>query len=426
MRTFMDKDFLLENEMAKTLFRKYAEHQSIYDYHNHLPPREIAERRKYENLTQLWLAEDHYKWRAMRVCGVDERYITGSASEYEKFQKWAEVMPQLAGCPLHHWTHLELQRYFEIYTPLTPQTAPAIWEETAEKLKAYDAVSLLEKMNIRVLCTTDDPADALQWHRKIAADPTISFQVLPSFRPDKYLGGNPDAERALCEKFGTDNLPEALEKALDYFCANGCKVADHGFIRFSYLSGTQQARLMHLLGRAYHARGVAMQLHLGAIRNQNPRIYEAIGPDAGGDSVGLTTDPFQLGALLGDLARENSLPKTVLYNLNPADNAVFSTMAVSFAPNIQFGAAWWFNDTLRGMRRQLSELMENGLLANSIGMLTDSRSFSSFPRHEYYRRILCQKLGELVEDGQYPVDEKTLGRIVEKVCGENAKAFFGF
>ena len=423
MKPFMDKDFLLDTPTARHLYHDYCEALPICDYHCHLSPKEIYENAQPTDISALWLSGDHYKWRAMRSCGVDERYITGSASEYEKFQKWAEVMPQLAGCPLHHWTHLELQRYFEIYTPLTPQTAPAIWEETAEKLKAYDAVSLLEKMNVRVLCTTDDPADALQWHRKIAADPTISFQVLPSFRPDKYLGGNPDAERALCEKFGTDNLPEALEKALDYFCANGCKVADHGFIRFSYLPGTQQARLMHLLGRAYHARGVAMQLHLGAIRNQNPRIYEAIGPDAGGDSVGLTTDPFQLGALLGDLARENSLPKTVLYNLNPADNAVFSTMAVSFAPNIQFGAAWWFNDTLRGMRRQLSELMENGLLANSIGMLTDSRSFSSFPRHEYYRRILCQRLGELAESGQYPADEKALGQIVENICGKNAAAF---
>ena len=261
MKAFMDRDFLLENETARTLFHKYAENQPIYDYHNHLPPREIAERKQYENLTQLWLAADHYKWRAMRACGVDEQYITGDAPEYEKFQKWAEVVPQLVGCPLYHWTHLELQRYFEIDTPLTSETAPAIWAETKEKLKAYDAVSLLEKMNVRVLCTTDDPADTLEWHKKIAADPTIPFRVLPSFRPDKYLGGNPDAERALCEKYGTDSVPEALEKALDYFCENGCKVSDHGFSKFAYVPGRKQAELLHVLGKAYHAHGVAMQLH---------------------------------------------------------------------------------------------------------------------------------------------------------------------
>ena len=423
MKAFMDRDFLLENETARTLFHKYAENQPIYDYHNHLPPREIAERKQYENLTQLWLAADHYKWRAMRACGVDEQYITVDAPEYEKFQKWAEVVPQLVGCPLYHWAHLELQRYFEIYAPLTPETAPAIWEETKEKLKAYDAVSLLEKMNVRVLCTTDDPADTLEWHKKITADPTIPFRVLPSFRPDNYLGGNPEAERALCEKYGTDSLPEALGKALDYFCENGCKVSDHGFSRFAYIPGTKQADLLHVLGKAYHAHGVAMQLHLGPIRNQNPRLLAEVGPDAGGDSVGLTTDPFQLGAFLGELEREGCLPNTILYNLNPTDNAVLSTMAVNFAPKVQFGAAWWFNDTIRGMRRQIDELMENGLLAKSVGMLTDSRSFSSFPRHEYYRRILCQRLGELAESGQYPADERTLGQIVENICGKNAAAF---
>ena len=247
--------------------------------------------------------------------------------------------------------------------------------------------------------------------------------MLPSFRPDKYLGGNPDAERALCEKYGTNSLPEALEKALDHFCANGCKVSDHGFSRFSYQPGTPQAELLHFLGKAYYAHGVAMQLHLGPIRNQNPRLLTSIGPDAGGDSVGLTTDPFQLGAFLGDLEREGCLPNMILYDLNPADNAVLATMAVNFAPKVQFGAAWWFNDTIRGMRRQLDELMENGLLAKSVGMLTDSRSFSSFPRHEYYRRILCQRLGELVESGQYPADGKTLGRLVENLCWKNAAEF---
>ena len=423
MKEFMDKDFLLENETARTLFHKYAEHQPIYDYHNHLPPREIAERQKYENLTQLWLTADHYKWRAMRTCGVEERYITGNAPEYEKFQKWAEVVPQLIGCPLYHWTHLELQRYFDIHTLLTPETAPAIWDETREKLKGYDAVSLLEKMNVRVLCTTDDPMDTLEWHKKIAADTTIPFRVLPAFRPDRYLGGDPGAEHALCEKYKTNSLTVALGKALEYFCENGCKVSDHGFSHFVYDSDSPQAELLHFLGRAYFTHGVSMQFHFGALRNQNPNLYAAVGTDAGGDSVGCTTDPSQLGAFLADLTHENSLPNTILYNLNSADNAVLSTMAVNFAPKVQFGAAWWFNDTIRGMRRQIDELMENALLAKSVGMLTDSRSFSAFPRHEYYRRILCNRLGELVESGQYPADETTLGRIVENICAKNAAEF---
>ena len=337
--------------------------------------------------------------------------------------KWAEVLSQLIGCPLYHWAHLELQRYFDIYEPLTVESAPAIWDQTKEKLKSYDAVSLLKKMNVRVLCTTDDPIDTLEWHKKIAEDPTIPFRVLPSFRPDKYLGGNPEAERALCEKYGTEDITSALGLALDYFYKYGCKVSDHGFSRFSYTPGTQQAERMLFLGGRYAECGITMQLHLGPIRNQNPLLYSIFGPDAGGDSVGLTTDPFQLGAFLGDLDRENHLPNTILYNLNPAENTVLSTMAVNFAPKVQYGAAWWFNDTLRGMRRQIDELMETGMLAKSVGMLTDSRSFSSFPRHEYYRRILCNRFGELVENGLYPSNIETLGQVVENICGKNAVAF---
>lgn len=426
MNNFMDADFLLNNETAKTLFHKFAENQPIYDYHNHLSPKDIAEHRQFHDLTELWLEADHYKWRAMRACGVDERYITGDAGAYDKFLKWVEVLTQLVGCPLYHWTHLELQRYFEIYEPLTLESAPAIWEQTKEKLKSYDAVSLLKKMNVRVLCTTDDPIDTLEWHKKIAEDPTIPFRVLPSFRPDKYLGGNPEAERALCEKYGTDDITSALGMALDCFCEFGCKVSDHGFSRFSYIPGTQQAERMLFLGRQYAERGITMQLHLGPVRNQNPQLFSTFGPDAGGDSVGLTTDPFQLGAFLGDLDRASHLPNTILYNLNPAENAVLSTMAVNFAPKVQYGAAWWFNDTLRGIRRQIDELMETGMLAKAVGMLTDSRSFSSFPRHEYYRRVLCQQLGSWVEEGMYPADWDTLGEIVKGICHENAKNYFGF
>ena len=428
MKAFMDKDFLLENETARTLFHKYAENQPIYDYHNHLPPREIAERKQYENLTQLWLSADHYKWRAMRACGVDEQYITGDAPEYEKFQKWAEVVPQLVGCPLYHWTHLELQRYFEIYAPLTPETAPAIWEETKEKLKAYDAVSLLEKMNVRVLCTTDDPADTLEWHKKIAADPTIPFRVLPSFRPDNYLGGNPDAECALCEKYGTGSLPEALGKALDYFCENGCKVSDHGFSRFAYVPGTKQAELLHFLGKAYHAHGVAMQLHLGPIRNQNPRLFAEVGPDAGGDTISDTIPIASLAALLDRLAERDALPKTILYTLNASDYNKLAACAGCFYDasargKMQFGAAWWFNDHIDGMAAQLKTLANIGVLSRFIGMLTDSRSFLSFPRHEYFRRILCELVGGWIEKGLAPADYDGIGEIIRDVCFNNVRDY---
>lgn len=435
MKTFMDADFLLDTETGKTLFHIYAENQPIYDYHNHLSPREIALRQKYENLTQLWLAGDHYKWRAMRACKVEERFITGDAPEYEKFLKWAEVIPQIPGSPLYHWTHLELQRYFEIYEPLTPQSAPQIWEKTREQLKNYDAVILLNKMNVRVLCTTDDPADTLEWHNKIRHDTSIPFRVLPSFRPDKYLDMDASDFATSAKRLEAatgvtitdlDSLKEALYCALDHFAAMGCRVADHGFSKFSYVPGTKQAELLRFLGEQYYKRGIAMQMHLGAIRNQSPKLFSTLGADAGGDSVGVTTDPFQLGTLLGDLERGGYLPNTILYNLNSAENTVLATMAVSFAPKVQYGAAWWFNDTLRGMRRQIEDLMENGLLAQSVGMLTDSRSFSSFPRHEYFRRILCQKLGELVESGQYPADMEQLGKLVTNVCCENAARFLSF
>lgn len=418
MTPFMDRDFLLDSPAAKTLYHDYAENCPIYDYHNHLSPREIAEKRCFANLTELWLGGDHYKWRAMRACGVDEERITGSAPAYEKFLAWAAVVPQLAGCPLYHWTHLELQRYFGIYEPLSPKTAEMIWNKTCEMLPAMDSVTLLNMQKVKLLCTTDDPADTLEWHKKIAEDPTIPFKVRPSFRPDRFLNLTVP---------GCTTLEEAkafLSKALDKFETAGCKVSDHGFAHFSYVRGTETAELLLWLGEEYCRRGMAMQLHLGPIRNQSPRILQKLGADAGGDSVGVTTDPFQLGAFLGDLEAKGCLPNTVLYNLNPAENAVLSTLAATFAPKVQYGAAWWFNDNLRGMQRQIDEIMETGNLAKSVGMLTDSRSFSSFPRHEYFRRILCGRIGRLVEDGLYPDDMETLGNIVENICWKNAKEFF--
>ncbi|MDO4982789.1 MAG: glucuronate isomerase [Eubacteriales bacterium] len=433
MKKFMDKDFLLNSDCAGELFHTYAEDCPIYDYHNHLSTEDIAKRRVFKNMTELWLECDHYKWRGMRQCGVDEKYITGDAPDREKFLAWASVMPKLVGSPLYHWTHLELQRYFDYYEPLSEKNALEVWELGNERLKSYDAVSFLEHMNVKALCTTDDPADSLCWHKAIRDAGNVPFKVLPSFRPDKYIDLDAPDFRANAEKLGNeygvevkdlDSLKEALSKALDRFVECGVRVSDHGFSRFSYVRGTEKAELLHWLGCEYAKRGIAMQCHLGPIRNQSPRLLSSFGPDAGADSVGLTTDPYMLGAFLGDLEKDGALPKTVLYNLNPAENAVISTMAATFAPKAQYGAAWWFSDTLRGMERQIDELLETASLSASVGMLTDSRSFSSFARHEYYRRILCNKLGELVESGQYPADTEGLGKIVQDVCCNNAKNFF--
>ncbi|MBQ1477479.1 MAG: glucuronate isomerase [Erysipelotrichaceae bacterium] len=427
MKTFPDKDdFLLDSGTARELYHKYAEKQPIFDYHNHLSPKDIAEHRHFHDLYELWLETDHYKWRAMRANGVDERYITGNASAYEKFEKWAEVLPRLVGSPLYHWTHLELWRYFGIYEPLTSVNAMRIWKKTKEMMQGegYDAVSLLKKMDVRVLCTTDDPADDLRYHRQIREDDTIPFKVLPSFRPDRILSKDEDAIRELMEKYETEDLKEALSRALDHFRENGCLVSDHGFSTFEYGKDEEFSRLMIFLGKEYARRGIVMQMHLGPIRNNSPKLLASYGKDAGADSVGMVCDPIALSSFLGALEYQDALPKTILYNLNPCDNSVLSTMAGNFAPRVQYGAAWWFNDHYRGIRAQLDELMETGALASSVGMLTDSRSFTSFVRHDYFRRILCQKLGELVESGMYPDDMDTLGKIVEDVCYGNAESFF--
>ena len=430
MNEFMGRDFLLTTDTASRLYHGYAENQPIYDYHNHLSPREIAEHRRFHNLTELWLEADHYKWRAMRACGVDERLISGDAPAWDRFEAWASVMPRLVGSPLYHWTHLELQRYFGIYDVLCPGTARSIWDRTSEMMEGdgFDAVSLLEKMNVKVLCTTDDPIDDLRWHKEIAADSSIPFKVLPAFRPDKYLSGTPEALKEnsarLCEKYNTGSVESALGRALDYFCQMNIVVTDHGFSVFDYGANSRLTKLMDFLGREYARRGVVMQLHLGPIRNNSPRLMSLIGPDAGGDSVGRTADPFVMSAFLGKLENEGNLPRTILYNLNPNDNRMLSTMAGNFAPKVQYGAAWWFNDHIRGMRDQIDELMETNALSSSVGMLTDSRSFTSFVRHEYFRRILCARLGELVESGQYPADIETLGKIVSDICYNNAVNFF--
>ena len=460
MRAFMDRDFLLHTATARTLYHDYAADCPIMDYHNHLNPREIYQRRRYENLTQLWLEADHYKWRVMRVCGVPEYYVTGNAPEYEKFEKFASVLPHLIGSPVYHWAHLELQRYFGISTPLTAATAREIWDKTSAMLRGegFDAVSLLDKANVKILCTTDDPADSLEWHLKLKEDKEVPFRTLPSFRPDRFLHIDQSAWSAavaqLAARYGEitdwDSLCAALTKSLDFFCEVGCRVTDHGFIRFRYGVGdpapvvekamkgealteseiaTYQGALLRFLAGEYHRRDLTMQLHLGPIRNNSPRLVSSFGADAGGDSIGLATDPFQLSAFLGDLDGSDTLPKTILYNLNPADSAMLSTMAVNFAADgakVQYGAAWWLLDHIRGISEQIDQLMETGLLSGSVGMLTDSRAFTSFARHEYFRRILCNKLGALVEEGQYPCDIPTLGEMVRDICHRNAVNYFGF
>ena len=459
MKAFMNEEFLLTNETASKLFHEFAKECPIIDYHNHLSPKDIYNRRKYENLAQLWLEGDHYKWRCMRVCGVSEEYVTGNASEWDKFYAFAKIMPRLIGSPVYHWAHLELQRYFCINTPLTAETAKEIWDKTCRMLKCdeFDTVSLLDKMKVKVLCTTDDPADTLEWHIKLAED-EMPFKTLPSFRPDRFLHIDQTnwkhAIEQLGEKYGKitdwDSLLTALKKSLDFFCSVGCKVTDHGFIHFRYAKGdgasvmtkamagerlteeeiaVYQGALLRFLAEEYAGRNLTMQLHLGPIRNNSPKLFNSFGADAGGDSMGEITNPFLLSEFLGDMEKADKLPKTILYNLNPVDSAMMSTMAVNFASHgakVQYGAAWWLLDHIRGISDQIDQLMETGLLSASVGMLTDSRAFTSFVRHEYFRRILCNKIGALVEDGQYPYDIETIGEIVENICWKNAVEYFEF
>ena len=420
MKKYLGEDFLLTTETARHLFFDYAKDMPIYDYHNHLSAKDIAEHRCFANLTELWLEGDHYKWRAMRAAGVGEELVTGDAPAYEKFKAWAAVMPGLVGSPLHHWCHLELRRYFGIDMVLTPATAEAIWNKTREMLAGdgFDCVSLLKKMNVRVLCTTDDPADSLEWHKKIREDETIPFKVFPSFRPDKYCSGSAD-DAVLCEKYGVSDINEALVKALDFFCENGCVCADYGAGEFN------DNPVLRMLAAEYKKRGIVMQLHLGPMRNVSPRLMKSYGRDAGGDSLGSCINAEVVAGFLSALEEQDALPKTMLYNLNPSDNRMLATLAGDFAPTVLFGAAWWFNDHIRGIRSQLGELMENGALASTPGMLTDSRSFTSFVRHEYYRRILCDVIGELVEQGLYPGDMETLGALIQDICYNNAERIFG-
>ena len=457
MKAFMDKDFLLSTEMAKHLYHEIAEDLPIIDYHCHLNPQEIYEDRQFENITQVWLGGDHYKWRLMRSAGVEEKLITGDASDREKFQKWAETIGLAVGNPLYHWSHLELRNYFGYDGILNGDTAEEVWQLCNEKLKVLSARKLIEGSNVKALCTTDDPADSLEWHKKIAEDESFGVKVLPSYRPDKAMGIEKadylDYLKRLGEIGSFSQLVEVLKRRLAFFVSFGCRVSDHGMEAVPYAPATadeveaifQKRRagvlptaseekqfktaLLLELGREYHRLGVVMQLHFGVTRDNSRRVFRALGPDAGVDSIGDAPSIKELAAFLGALDDTGELPKTILYSLNPNDNAALVTVMGAFqtgeaVSKLQHGSAWWFNDHKAGMIEQLTTLAADGYLAGFVGMLTDSRSFLSYVRHEYFRRILCELIGSWVENGEYPNDESALRTIVEGISIKNAERYF--
>jgi len=462
---FMDGDFLLETRTARRLFHDHAKDQPIFDYHNHLPPCDIAENRRFSNLTEIWLEGDHYKWRALRANGVEERLITGDAPPYEKFLAWAKTVPHTLRNPLYHWTHLELQRYFGIETLLNERTAPAIWEQANAMLRSPEmtAQGILTKFKVAALCTTDDPTDDLAYHKAIRSA-GLATRVYPAYRPDKALAVNTvaafnDWVERLAGAAGMEiaALPDflaALDQRHLYFHEQGCRLSDHGLphcyadlptesaaaaIFEKSRSGRQvstdeheqfAAFLMVFFGRLDALRGWTKQLHLGPLRNTRTRAFETVGPDAGFDSIGDFPQAESLARFLDRLDRENALPKMILYNNNPVDNYTVATMVGNFQDGsmpgkMQFGSGWWYLDTKEGIEWQLNALSNNGLLSRFVGMLTDSRSFMSYPRHEYFRRVLCNLIGREVENGQIPDEAELIVPLVENICFRNAVNYFG-
>ena len=466
MKAFMDKDFLLTTETAKRLYHEAAADCPIIDYHCHINPREIYEDRRYENITQVWLGGDHYKWRLMRCAGVPEKYITGNAGDYEKFQKFAEVLSRSIGNPVYHWSHLELQRFFGYHGALSPKTADEIWALAHAKLNSegFSVRGLIAQSNVKLICTTDDPLDNLEWHQKLFADNSFQTKVLPAWRPDKamniekpefaeYLHKLGNAAKVTITSFAS--LKEALRARLAYFDENHCSLSDHALDYAMYVPATEaeierifadtlagkvpsadevlkfKTAFMLFLAGEYRRMNWVMQLHYGCTRNNNPVAFDALGTDTGFDAIDTYTPSKQLAQLLGAMEAADGLPKTVLYSLNPGDNAAIDSVCGCFQNDeavgkIQHGSAWWFNDHLQGMTEHLVSLANLGYLAGFIGMLTDSRSFLSYPRHEYFRRIVCRQLGTWVEDGLYPGDFETLSAIVKGICYENAAAYFAF
>jgi glucuronate isomerase len=466
MKNFLDKDFLLTTETARRLYHEYAADLPIIDYHSHLPPDQIAGDINFENITQVWLNGDHYKWRAMRANGVDEDYITGKKTDLEKFEQWAATVPYTLRNPLYHWTHLELQRYFDIHDLLSPVTARQIYDESSKKLQSpeYSIRNIIKNKNVEVICTTDDPLDDLAYHQKIKAD-GYEVQVLPTFRPDKAMNADDLAALNLyIDKLqviaGTaintiDAYLWALKGRHDYFAANGGRLSDHGleqvyaedytdaeiadiFIKIrsnQSLDVTEalqfKSAMLYNFALWNHEKGWVMQLHLGALRNNNARGLSELGPDTGWDSIGDFSQGRALSKFLNRLDTTNQLSKTILYNLNPADNELMASMTGNFndgsvAGKIQFGSAWWFLDQKDGMTKQMNALSNIGLLSRLVGMLTDSRSFLSFPRHEYFRRLVCNLFGDDIENGELPNDVEWTGKIVQDICYYNAKNYFNF
>lgn len=466
MKQFMDQDFLLSTETAKTLYHNFAAQMPILDYHCHINPKEIAEDMKFENMTQVWLGGDHYKWRQMRSNGIDEYYITGDAPDREKFQKWAETLEKAIGNPLYHWSHLELQKYFGYQGALNEETAEEVWNLCNEKLQ-QDSLSVRKMIlssGVTLICTTDDPIDTLEWHKVIANDTTFDVKVYPAFRPDKAMNIEKTDYIAYITKLSEvsgisiqsfTDLKEALIERLTYFHALGCRVSDHALEYVMYvptseaevekifkkrLQGNEVTReeelqfktaFMIAVGKEYHRLGWAMQLHYGCKRDNNEFRFRQLGPDTGYDCINNFAPSSQMADFLNALNNTDELPKTILYSLNPNDNASIGTMLGCFqdstmAGKIQQGAAWWFNDHKAGIIDQMTSLANLGLLGNFIGMLTDSRSFLSYTRHEYFRRILCDMIGNWVENGEYPVDKKALERLVKNISYNNAVKYFGF
>ncbi|WP_437399555.1 glucuronate isomerase [Flagellimonas lutimaris] len=464
-QNFITDNFLLHNKYAEELYHGYAAKQPIIDYHCHLSPAQIAKDHIFENLTQVWIQGDHYKWRAMRAVGVNERFITGSADDREKFQEWAATVPYTLRNPLYHWTHLELKRYFDIDLLLNKETAHEIYQEASVKLKsgAYSCQNLIQNMNVEVVCTTEDPTDTLEHHHQLAKS-DFGVQISTSFRPDKALLISHEGYNSYLDVLGEisgmeitsyKTLCDALAKRIAYFHENGCRLSDHGlnYIPFVEASNIElesifvkgrkeenltreevekyQTALLLFLGEQYHAKGWVQQFHLGALRNNNSRKFKELGPDTGWDSIGDYPQAYTLSRYFDALDTNDNLAKTILYNLNPADNEMLAAMIGNFNDGsikgkMQFGSGWWFLDQKDGITKQLNALSNMGLLSCFIGMLTDSRSFLSYPRHEYFRRVLCNILGEEMQKGELPEEMDLIGKMVVDICYQNAKEYFNF
>ena len=466
MKKFMDKDFLLETDTAKELFHNYAEVVPVLDYHCHINPQEIYEDRKFDNIAQVWLGGDHYKWRQMRSNGIDEYYITGDASDWEKFEKYAQTLDKAIGNPLYHWSHLELQRFFDYDGVLSSKTAKEVWDLCNEKL-SHDDMSvrnLIKKANVTLICTTDDPIDDLKWHKLIKEDDSFDVQVLPAWRPDKAVNINkPDfmeyvgklADAAQMEINTFEDLKKALANRMDFFAEKGCSVADHGLDYVMYVPASDdeieaifakkrngeeltneevvkfKTAIMLFLAKENKNRNWVKQLHYGCKRDNNTVMFDKLGPDTGYDCISNEAPGSQLADFLNAVNMDGGLPKTIIYSLNPGDDELIGTILGCFQNSdaigkIQQGSAWWFNDNKTGMQKQMTSLANLGLLGNFVGMLTDSRSFLSYPRHEYFRRIMCNLIGGWVENGEFPYDMDLLAPIVKGISYNNAIDYFNF